>query len=163
MPWVDSNTNDQRLSAWPNPVGYMWDEVHPQEGPQGWNESLFWPWENSRIILTFLPARMRSVPERAVILLYKPANQPAPAVNPLGLRPPSLQRLLSWCCGPSRHDACPIGERLVGCCSHCATALSFTSVIPQNPAAFFTTHRNVRLLDRSNPIQMDISTTAELS
>ena len=55
------------------------------------------------------------------------------------------------------------GERLVGACSHCATALSLAAVIPGNPGQFTTTHRGVRLLDRKNPEQMDISTAAEVS
>ena len=55
------------------------------------------------------------------------------------------------------------GERLVGACSHCTTALSLAAVIPGNPGHFLTTHRGVRLLDRKNPEQMDISTAAEVS
>ena len=34
MAWVDSATNDQRLLGMPNPVGYIWDENHPAQGPQ---------------------------------------------------------------------------------------------------------------------------------
>ena len=163
MPWVDGNTHDQRLSAMPNPVGYIWEENHGSNGPPGWDPQLYWPWEDVRLFLTFIPARMRSVPDRAVILMYKPLNQPPPLVNPLGLRPVSLQRLMCWCCGPSRANACPIGERLVGCCSHCATVLSFPAVVPANPGEFSTTHGRTHLLDRSNQIQMDIATTAEVS
>jgi hypothetical protein len=161
--WVNSDTHDQRLSAMPNPVGWIWDEIHPPNGPPGWDPILYWPWENGRMLLTFLPARMRSVPDRAVVLFYKPNNQPPMAVSPLGLRPPSLQRLICWCCGPSKNNSCPVGERLVGCCSHVATAISFTAVVPADPTALITTHRGVRLLDRSNPLQMDIATTAEVS
>ena len=58
MPWVDSNINDQHLSGMANPVGYVWDENHPAIGPPGWNQQLFWPWENVRMILTFIPSRM---------------------------------------------------------------------------------------------------------
>ena len=141
----------------------MWDEVHPPHGPPGWNPIQYWPWVNGRLLLTFLPARMRTAPDRAVVIFYIPDNQPPPAVNPLGLRPPSLQRLLCWCCGPSKPTACPVGERLVGCCSHCAASLSFAAVVPADPAAFLTTHRGMRLLDRRNPIQQDIATTTEVS
>ena len=119
----------------PNPVGYMWDEIHPPQGPPGWDPIMFGPWEDGRLLLTFLPARMRSAPDRAVVLFYKTSNQPPPAVNPLGLRPLSLQRLMYWCCGPAKSNSCPIGERLVGCCSHCAAAIAFGTVVPNDPAA----------------------------
>ena len=89
------------------------------------------------------------------VLMYRPNNLPAPAANPLGLRPQNLQRLMSYCCGSAQANACPVGERLVGACSHCAAALCFTAVYPANPAAFPTTHRCVRLVDRKNPVQMD--------
>ena len=91
LQWVDTNTNDRRLSEMPNPVGYMWDEIHPPQGPPGWDPIMFGPWEDGRLLLTFLPARMRSAPDRAVVIFYKTSNQPPPAVNPLGLRPLSLQ------------------------------------------------------------------------
>ena len=163
LPWVDRDTNNQLLAAMPNPIGYMWEENYPPHGPPGWDPNIFWPWENVRFLLTFFPARMRTAPDRAVVLMYKPANQPLPMVNPLGLRPVSLQCLMGWCCGPSRADACPIGERLVGCCAHCAAALSFTAVVPGDPTAFSMTHRGYHVLDRRKPIQMDMETTTEVS
>lgn len=164
MPWVSSAVNDQRLSAPPNPIGYIWDEVYPPHGPPGWDPQRYWPWENARLLLTFIPSRMRSVADRAVVLMYRPFNLPAPAANPLGLRPQNLQHLLSYCCGSSQQaHACPVGERQVGACSHCAAALCFTAVYPANPAAFTTTHRGVRLVDRKNPAQMDAATLAEVS
>ena len=146
-----------------NPVGYLWEENHPIQGPPGWDPQLYWPWEDVNMLLTFVPSRMRSAPDRAVLLMYKSTQQPPPIANPLGLRPVSLQHLMCYCCGPSQANACPLGERLVGCCAHCATALAFTAVLPANLGAFPTTHRGTCLLDRRNPIQMDISTTAEIS
>ena len=163
MQWVDSAVNDQRLSQAPNPTGYIWDEVHPPNGPPGWDPQRYWQWEDARLPLTFIPSRFKSGPERAVVLMYKPFNQPVPLANPLGLRPRNLQHLLSYCCGVVQATSCPIGERLVGACSHCATALCFTAVYPGNPGAFTTTHREVRLVDRKNPVQMDTATMAELS
>ena len=163
MQWVDSAVNDQRLSQAPNPTGYIWDEVHPPNGPPGWDPQRYWQWEDARLLLTFIPSRFKSGPERAVVLMYKPFNQPVPLANPLGLRPRNLQHLLSYCCGAAQATSCPIGERLVGACSHCATALCFTAVYPGNPGAFTTTHREVRLVDRKNPVQMDTATMAELS
>ena len=141
MAWVNSAVNDQRLSAPPSPVGYMWDEVHPPQGPPGWDPQQYWPWVDARLLLTLIPSRMRNVHDRAVVLMYIPVNLPAPAANPLGLRPQNLLRLLSYCCGSVQANACPVGERLVGACSHCAAALCFAAVYPANPAAFSTTHR----------------------
>ena len=162
MPWIDNATNNQRLAGMPNPEGYIWDEIHPPHGPPGWDPNLYWPWENVRLLLTLVPARMRSVPDRAVVLMYKPVDQPPPSVNPLGLRPPSLQCLMCWCCGPAKANACPIGERLVGTCSHCATVISFASIVPADPTVITTTHRNTALLDRANPRQMDVETLREI-
>ena len=141
MAWVNSAVNDQRLSAMPNPVGWIWDETHPAQGPPGWDPQKYWQWEDVRLLLTFIPSRMRSGPDRAVVLMFRPIGLPAPAANPLGLRPQNLQRLFSYCCGSAQASACPVGERLVGACSHCATALCFTAVYPAHPAAFTTTHR----------------------
>ena len=163
LPFVDNATNNQRLSEIPNPVAYIWDEIYPPHGPPGWDQNLYWPWENVRMILTFFPPRMRTARERAVIHMYKTIDQPPPHANPLGLRPASLQRLMSWCCGPARADACPVGERLVGCCVHCATSLWYSAVIPADPAAFKTSHKNINLIDRKNPQQMDVETVAEVS
>ena len=163
LPWVDAATNDQRLLQMPNPVGYTWDEVHPAGGPPGWNPLIYGPWEDGRILLTFIPSRMRSVPDRAVTLFYKPVNMPPAPVNPLGLRPVSLQGLLSYYCGPSWVNACPVGERLVGCCSHVATALSLTAVVPTNPAVILSTHHGARLVDRKIPIDMKTEVVAEVS
>ena len=70
---------------------------------------------------------------------------------------------LSYCCGSAQANSFPVGERLVGACSHCTAALCFTAVYPGNPGAFTTTHRAVRLLDRKNPAQMDAATVAEVS
>ena len=50
----------------------------------------------------------------------------------------------------------------MGACCHCATVLSLAAVIPGNPGQYPTTHRGVRLLDRKNPEQMDISTVDEV-
>ena len=110
MPFVDSNTHDQRLRAMPDPIAWVWDEVHPAGGPPNWDHQLYWPWENVRLLLTFVPSRMRSVPDRAVVLMYKPMHQQPPNVNPLGLRPHNLQRLMGYCCGAARANSCPVGE-----------------------------------------------------
>ena len=163
MPWVDSNINDQCLSGMANPVGYVWDENHPAIGPPGWNQQLFWPWENVRMLLSFIPSRMRGSEDRAVVLMYKPADQPFPTSNPLQLRPVNLSRLMSYCCGRAHPKSCPIGERLVGACSHCSTALALVAILPTYPLEFSTTHQGTRLLDRSNPHQMDSSTVSEMS
>ena len=67
---------------------------------------------------------MPSVPDKAVVLMYKPMHLPPPNANPLGLRPVSLQRLMSYCCGSAQANSCSVGERLVGACSHCVVALT---------------------------------------
>ena len=163
MPWVDSDTHDQRLRGMPNPRAIMWDEIHGAGGPPGWDPQLYWPWENVRMMLTFVPSRMRTVPDRAVVIMFKPVHLPPPNANPLGLRPINLQRLMSYCCGSARANACPIGERLVSACSHCLVALSLAAVYPADPGQFCTTHRDVRLVDRKNPQAMNIGTVAEVS
>ncbi len=76
MPWVDSDTHDQRLRGMPNPRAIMWDEIHGAGGPPGWDPQLYWPWENVRMILLTVPSRMRSVPDRPVVHMYKPTHHP---------------------------------------------------------------------------------------
>ena len=96
--------------------------------------------------------------------LWSPAIcQKSPAVNPMGLRSLSLQRLMCWCCGPSKPKDCPKCEYLVGCCSYCATVIAMATDIPADPTAFMPTHYGVCLLYRSNPFQMDTTTAAEVS
>ena len=116
-----------------------------------------------RLLLTFIPSRMKSGPDRAVVLMYKPFPLPPPVANPLGLRPRNLQYLMAFCCGGAQPSSCPIGERLVGCCSHCTTVLCLSMVLPVNPGVLTTTHKGVRLLDRKNPQQLDEETLAEVS
>ena len=144
-------------------VAFIWDENHPAGGPPGWDQQLYWPWENVRMLLTFVPSRMRTVPDRAVVIMFKPMHLPPPNVNPLGLRPINLHRLMSYCCGAARATSCPIGERLVSACSHCLVALSLAAVYPADHGQFRTTHRDVRLVDRKNPQQMNVGTVAEVS
>ena len=107
----------------PNPYGFIWDEFHGAGGPPGWDPQLYGPWEDVRMLLTFVPSRMRSVPDRAVVLMCKPLHLPPPNANPLGLRPVSLQHLMSYCCGSAQVNSCSVSERLVGACSHCVLAL----------------------------------------
>ena len=147
----------------PNPYGFIWDEFHGAGGPPGWDPQLYGPWEDVRMLLTFVPSRMRSVPDRAVVLMYKPMHLPPPNANPLGLRPVSLQRLMYYCCGSAQANSCSVGERLVGACSHCVVALTLAAVYPGHPNLFSSTHRGVRLVDRKNPQPMDIATVAEVS
>ena len=162
MPWVDSATNNQRLRAMPNPQAWVWDEIHPN-GPPGWNQNLYWPWEDVRLLLTFIPSRMRTTPPRAVVLKYRPVHLPHPVANPLGLRPVNLQRVFSYACGNAQANSCAIGERLVGACGHCTVALTLAGVYPGNQGLFCTTHRDVHLLDRKNNPNMDATTLTEMS
>ena len=106
---------------------------------------------------------MKSGLDRAVVLMFKPLPLPLPMATPLGLRPRNLQYLMSYCCGAAQPTSCPVGERLVGCCSHCTTVLWLSMVLPANPGMFTTTHKGVRLLDRKNPQQLDEETLAEVS
>ena len=65
--------------------------------------------------------------------------------------------------GAAQANLCPVGERLVGACSHCVTALTLASVYTGHPNEFTSTHKGVRLVDRKNPQQMDIATVSEVS
>ena len=114
------------------------------------------------MLLSFIPARMRSVPDRAVVIMFNPVNHQQLLPNPMGFRPPNLHGLLSWCCGPSRADSCPLGERLACPCSHCATVLHLGLFLAGNPAFFETTHREVQLLDRGAPVPRNLETAFEV-
>ena len=104
------------------------DEFHRPGGPPGWDPQLYGSWEDIRMLLTFVPSRMRSV-----VLMYKPMHLPPPNANPLGLRPVSLQRLMFNCCGSAQANSCSVGWQLVGACSHCVVALTLATVYPGHP------------------------------
>ena len=161
-PYINLQTTDQQLSQLPNVFAYIWDELHGPQGPQGWNNALYGPWEDVRMLLTFIPARMKQDKLRAVILMYKPVNMPPPINNYLGFRSPNLARLKCWICGPSAADACPVGERLAGCCSHCSAAEYLAAVLANNPNLFKPRHRGCNLLDRANPQAMDHDIVTEV-
>ena len=69
--FVDLNTKDEAMQQLPTVIGYIWDETHGQAGPMGWNPQLYWPWEDVRMLLTFLPARMKADKMRAVFSCTK--------------------------------------------------------------------------------------------
>ena len=114
------------------------------------------------MLLSFLPARMKFVPDHAVVIMFNPANSQQQLPNHMGFRQASLHGLLSWCCGPSRGDSCPLGERLACPCSHCATILHLGLFLASNPALFRTTHRQAQLLDRGAPIPRNLETAFEV-
>lgn len=164
MPFVDNATHNARLAGLPNPDAWIWDEIHGPAGPPGWDPVLYWPWQNCKILLSFIPARMQRVPDRAIVVMYR-ENVPGnlPLRNPLGFQPASLAGIFSYCCGPCRANGCPIGERLAGICSHGSTVLYVGCVLPQNLALFQSTHRSIQLIDRRNPVAMDLETVMEVN
>ena len=84
--FVDLNTRDRDMQQLPSVTGYIWDEIHGPNGPPGWDPALYWPWEDIRIMLLFIPARMKADKMRAVILMYKPVTMNLPNVNNMGFR-----------------------------------------------------------------------------
>ena len=160
MPFVDNATHNARLSGLPNPDAWIWDEIHGAGGPPGWDANKYWPWQDCKMLLSFVPARMKTSPDRAVVIMFRDV---APLVNPMGYRPASLHGIMSYCCGPSKANMCPVGERLAGICSHAATVLYTGCVLPQNLALFRSTHRSIQLIDRRNPVAMNIETLSEVS
>ena len=155
IPFNNLQMQNQLLSQFPQVEAFIWDEVHGPGGPPGWDNALYWPWEDVRMLLTFIPARMKRDKLRAVVLMFKSQNMPAPVTNNMGFRTPNLARLKCWICGPTAGDACPPGERLAGCCSHCSTAVYLAAVLPGNPNLFRSHHRSCHMLDRANPHRMD--------
>ena len=133
------------------------------QGPPGWDPNLYWPWENCRMLLTFIPARMRGETLHPVLLMYHPTSTQLPVNNNMGFRPISLTRLKCWYCGNANvQKSCPSGERLVGCCVHCASAIFCAAVLPHNPALFKPTYKCTHLLDRQNILGSDRETASEV-
>ena len=64
---------------------------------------------------------------------------------------PELRRLKGWICGPCGPQNCPVGERLVGCCSHVATVIYIAAGIGHAPQWHSSTHLNSNLLQRGMP------------
>ena len=149
--FVNLNTQDQDMQLLPTLVGYVWDETYGDNGPPGWDPNLYWPWEDVRLLLIFIPAHMKADRMRAVVLMYKPVTMNLPVSNNMGFRSAQMSRLKSWCCGPSdRSDSCPPGERLAGACCHCSSALYIAGVLAYNPNVFSSTDRGCHLLDRAS-------------
>ena len=148
--FVNLNTYDQDMKQLPAVIGYVWDEFHGINGPPGWDPNVYWPWEDVRILLMFIPAHMKADKTRAVVLMYKPLTMNLPTHNNMGFRSAQLSRLKSWCCGPSdKSDSCPPGERLAGACCHSSSALYIAGVLAHNPHLFSSKHRGCHLIDRA--------------
>ena len=54
---------------------------------------LFWDWEDVRLFLTFVPARMKSDQMRSVVIMYRPVSGPPPSNNNMGFRSPVMARI----------------------------------------------------------------------
>ena len=163
LPFVNIQTTDNLLTQLPNVEAYIWDEVYSPIGPPGWDQNMYWPWEDVRLLLTFIPARMKSDQWRSVVLMYKPNTMPGPSVNNMGFRTQDMARMKGWICGPTGRNSCPLGERLAGCCSHCATAMYIGAVIPANQQLYQSKSRGCHLLDRANPQAMDEEVIAQIT
>ena len=150
--FVNLNTQDQDMQLLPGVVqAYIWDEIHGVNGPPGWDPNEFWPWEDVRLLLMFIPAHMKADKFRAVVLMYKPRGMPLPTYNNMGFRRPEMSRLKGWCCGPSdRSDSCPSGERLAGACCHFSSAVYMAGVLGNNPNVYSSTNRSCHIIDRAN-------------
>ena len=136
--------------------------MHGPQGPAGWNIALFWPWEDVRMLLTLIPARLKQDKTRSVVLMFRPVHMPPPITNNMGFRTPNMARIKCWMCGPSVADSCPLGERLDGCCSHCSAAVYLCGTLANNPLLFNTRHRNCHILDRANQQQMNEDLASEV-
>ena len=161
--FVNLNTQDQDMQQLPTVGGYMWDEIHGPNGPPGWDPNVYWPWEDVRLLLMFIPAHMKADKMRAVILMYKPTNMNLPTHNNMGFRSAQMSRLKGWCCGPSdRADSCPPGERLAGACCHSSSAVYIAAVLSHNPNVFSSAHRGCHLIDRANNLRANQEIAAEV-
>ena len=79
--FVNLNTQDQDMQLLPTLVGCVWDETYGDNGPPGWDPNLYWPWEDVRLLLIFIPAHMKADIMRAVVLMYKPVTMNLPVSN----------------------------------------------------------------------------------
>ena len=93
LPFISHAVSKQQMMQLPNIEGFAWDEIHPAQGPPGWNEQLFWRWENVRLLLVFVPAKMKSDTLRSVIIMYRPVGGPTSINNNFGFQSPILARI----------------------------------------------------------------------
>ena len=100
-PYVNLQVSDQLLEQLPHVDAYIWDEHYGHQGPPGWNSAAYWPWEDVRFLLAFIPPRMKQGKLRAVVLMFRPSNMPLPVTNNMGFRTPDMSRLKCWICGPA--------------------------------------------------------------
>ncbi len=65
-------------------------------------------------------------------------------------RDPELARLKGWICGPcTGAQTSAVGERLVGCCSHTATAIYIVAGLSHMPEWHKSTHVQCNLIQRN--------------
>ena len=85
-PFVNLDTLDLDMQQLPSVTGYIWDEEYGPNGPQGWDPVTYWPWEDVRMLLMFIPARMKADKMRAVVIMYRPVTMNLPITNNMGFR-----------------------------------------------------------------------------
>lgn len=93
LPFISHAISEQQMLQLPNHQAYIWDEIHGLQGPPGWDRQLFWDWEDVRLLLTFVPARMKSDQMRSVVIMYRPVSGPPPSNNNMGFRSPVMARI----------------------------------------------------------------------
>ena len=131
---------------------YIFEQLNP---PGNYDPVRFGPWEGVWILLVpELPSKHRGGKEYKVVIMYVPTSRPV-MHNWMGYREPSTSRIKAVCCGPSRHDSCPVGARTVSPCSHGATVLYAGCYLASNPQQFVSTHSRVNMLDPGSglPVQ----------
>ena len=106
----------------------FWGETHPPQGPRGWDPVQYWPWEDVRLLLTFIPSRMKSGPDRAT----PPSSAYGKSIGFATKKPAILDVLLLW---RSSANFLPCWRATGGVLlslHHCSLAINGPSCQPRN-------------------------------
>ena len=125
---------------------FIYDQL---ERPDNWSDEDYGIWFARRLLLIEIPS-LHKADKHLVVLAYVPDDPawndgvPHDFPNRLGFTQEGLRNLVGYAC---LRDECPIGLRLLGCCSHVATAVMLLGVFQHDPETFSTKHKHLNYLE----------------
>ena len=154
IPWLDFHALSSTLPQ--SKKVFIYDQI---DRPNNWSDVDYGVWFARRLLLIELPS-LHKADQHLVILSYVPDDPvwndrvPQDLPNRLGFIQEGLKNLVGYAC---LRDSCPIGLRLLGCCSHVATAVMLLGVFSHNPDAFSSTHKQINYLDFRLPESLNVA------
>ena len=154
IPWLDFHALSSTLPQ--DKKVFIYDQINR---PNNWSDADYGVWFARRLLLIELPS-LHKADQHLVVLSYVPDDPvwnervPQDLPNRLGFIQEGLKNLVGYAC---LRDTCPIGLRLLGCCSHVATAVMLLGVFSHDPDAFCSKHKLINYLDFRLPESLNVA------